>query len=208
MQHQLLEDGGEPAVTEAMAIDAAGEAELVRRLLAREPEAQAEVFARFAPGLFRFCTLHLAGDALTAEELVVETFAAAAHDIGRFDPRRATLTTWLYGIARRRVHQQLRLLRRRKSVPRSAEVPLEQVADAEAGDDPAEMLAAQLDAQRQVRRIAAVLSDLELEMLVLSAVERLSAREIGRIVRRSERAVHSLLHRARRKARERLVQDG
>ncbi len=200
--------GGTRGATEAMAIDATGEAELARRLRLQEPEAQAEVFARFAPGLFRFCTLHLAGDALTAEELVVETFAAAAHDIGRFDPRRATLTTWLYGIARRRVHQHLRLLRRRKSMPPWAEVSLTQISETGTGDDPAEALATQLDAQRQVRRIAAVLSDLEMEILVLSAVERLSAREIGRIVRRSERAVHSILHRARRKARERLVQDG
>jgi RNA polymerase sigma factor (sigma-70 family) len=196
------------AVRETRAIDATDEAALTRRLRAQEPEAYAELFARFAPGLFRFCTLHLAGDALTAEELVVETFAAAAGDIERFDPRRATLTTWLYGIARRRVHQHLRLLRRRKSVPPAAQVPIGQAAEAGTEADPAEALAARLDAQRQVRRIASVLSDLELEVLVLSAVEGLSAREIGRIVRRSERAIHSILHRARRKARERLVQDG
>jgi len=38
-------------------------------------------------------------------------------------------------------------------------------------------------------------------------VEELSAREVGQVIRRSERAVHSILHRARKKARERLVGD-
>jgi len=42
---------------------------------------------------------------------------------------------------------------------------------------------------------------------VLSCVEKLSAREIGQVIGRSERAVHSILHRARTKAREGLVGD-
>jgi DNA-directed RNA polymerase specialized sigma24 family protein len=42
-------------------------------------------------------------------------------------------------------------------------------------------------------------------VLVLSSIEELSVKEIGRVVGRSERAVHSLLHRAKAKARERLA---
>jgi DNA-directed RNA polymerase specialized sigma24 family protein len=46
-----------------------------------------------------------------------------------------------------------------------------------------------------------------MEVLVLQCVDELSVKDISHVVRRSERAVHSLLYRARQKARERLVQD-
>ncbi len=55
--------------------------------------------------------------------------------------------------------------------------------------------------------LVGVLSDLELEALILSGVQELSVREIGQILHRSEAAVHSLLHRAAEKARERWAQD-
>jgi DNA-directed RNA polymerase specialized sigma24 family protein len=56
-------------------------------------------------------------------------------------------------------------------------------------------------------RLRAVLSQAELEVLLLFSVERLPEREIAQVVRRSERAVHSLLLQARRKAREALADD-
>jgi len=57
-------------------------------------------------------------------------------------------------------------------------------------------------------RLRERLSQPELEVLLLFSVERLSEREIAHVVRRSERAVHSLLHQAKRKAREVLSADG
>ena len=65
----------------------------------------------------------------------------------------------------------------------------------------------QADAQRTMARLREILSQTELEVLLLFSVERLSAREIAHVVRRSERAVHSLLRRARAKARETLAAD-
>ncbi len=52
-----------------------------------------------------------------------------------------------------------------------------------------------------------LLSEAEMEALTLHYAHDFSEREISRIVGRSERAVHSLLHRAKQKARERLVRD-
>jgi DNA-directed RNA polymerase specialized sigma24 family protein len=72
----------------------------------------------------------------------------------------------------------------------------------------AEVLSSRITAQRQVAALATVLSSLEFEVLMLSSADELSAPEIGRIVGRSGRAIHSILHRARGKARERLVRDG
>jgi RNA polymerase sigma-70 factor (ECF subfamily) len=180
---------------------------LVRGLREGSPEACAELCRRFGPRLHRFAAARLAGDGETAEELVIQTFADAARNIRRFNPRKSTLSAWLYGILRRQVHGELRRRRRQKSVPASAQVPLETVANTAASDDTSTALAAQLDARRSVAEIAGVLSDVEFEVLVLNCVDELSAREIGQIVGRSERAIHSLLHRARQKARERLTDN-
>ena len=184
------------------------EAALVRRLREGAPEAHAALYDRFAPGLHRFAASRLHGDAQLAEDIVVQTFVDAVRNISRFDPRQSTLAAWLYGIARRQVQMERRRQGRLKSVPAAAQVPVDTVSEVADERDLASDLAARLDAQRQVAALSRVLSDLEMEALVLQCVDRFSAREIGQVVGRSERAVHSLLHRARRKARERLAQDG
>jgi RNA polymerase sigma factor (sigma-70 family) len=114
---------------------------------------------------------------------------------------------WLYGVARRQIHNELRRQRRLKSVPAAAQTPLTNAVELSDGRDVADEVAARLQAQRAVAVLSEVLSDVELEVLVLSSIDELSIREIGLVVGRSERAVHSLLHRARTKARERLADD-
>ena len=114
----------------------------------------------------------------------------------------------VYGIARRRVLLELRKRKRRKSVPREAQVSVDVIGDVGDGVDVAEGVAARLDARRKVDALRGSLTGVDFEVLVLSCVEELSAREVGQVIRRSERAVHSILHRAKKKARERLVGDG
>ncbi len=87
-------------------------------------EAQAELYDRFAPGLYRFAVVRLRGDVQTAEDVVIETLVAAVHDLRRFSPATGSFSAWLYGIARRRLLLELRRQARRKSVPREAQVPL------------------------------------------------------------------------------------
>ena len=71
-----------------------------------------------------------------------------------------------------------------------------------------QLLVQQVMLVEQVALLAEALSPTEFEVLVLNCLSKLSAREIAHVIGRSERAVHSLLHRARMKARERLAQDG
>ena len=183
------------------------DAALVQGLRARAPEACAALYDRFAGGVHRFAVTRLRGEAQLGEDVVVETMAEAVRDIRRFDPQRSSLSAWVYGIARRRVLQELRRQQRRKSVPPWAQVPLETVWEASDGTDLERSVLSRLEAQRGVAALVAVLSHPELEALVLWSVEELSAREIGQVMGRSERAVHSILHRARTKARERLARD-
>ncbi len=109
-------------------------------------------------------------------------------------------------VAARKPSTQVLAVPEQESVPSQAQVSLEEDLRIYASDI-AEQATARLEAQRKVEMIRQVLADIELEVLILSSVQELSVREIGHIVHRSEQAVHSLLHRARQKARERLEQD-
>lgn len=177
---------------------------LAQRLREHPAETCEELYSRFASGMYWFILVQLRGDTETAKDLVVETLADAVRDIGRFDARRATLSAWLHGIARRRVHMELHRRNRHKSVPAALQVSTDVVRESSNGQDIASVTVARVDAQRQVAGLAHVLSDLEMAALVLSYVEEFSVREIGRMIGRSERAVDSILHRAKRKARDKL----
>ncbi len=179
---------------------------LISGLRERSPEAYAALYDRFAPGIHRFAFIRL-GDVQSAEEIVVETMVWVGRDIVHFNPRKSALSSWLYGIARRRVNLEIRKRKRRKSVPESAQVSVESVLDVSDESDIAVNAAERLDARSKVTELRALLSDGEMEVLLLSCVEELSAREVGQAIGRSERAVYSILHRAKKKARERLVGD-
>lgn len=185
----------------------AADAALVKGLRARTPEACAELYDRYSTGIHRFAVTRLGGDVGAAEDVVVETMVWVTRDIMRFDPQRSSLAAWVYGIARRRVLLELRGRKRQKSVPAEAQVSVDGVGDVSDGVDVAEGVISRLAATRKVEALRRMLTAMEFEVLVLSCVEELSAREVGQVVRRSERAVHSILHRARKKARERLVGD-
>jgi RNA polymerase sigma-70 factor, ECF subfamily len=180
---------------------------LCRRLAQGDTAAYEELWGRFAPGLLRFGTARLGGDKELAEDIALQTLAAAVRSLASFNPHRATLAQWLYGIIRRILIAELRKQRRRAEVPKSAEVNLEKVCSVAADGDLASDLAARLEAQRKALLLARHLSEAEMEILLLHYVEEFSLKEIAPIVGRSERAVYSLLHRAKVKARERLAQD-
>ncbi len=182
--------------------------DLLQGLREAAPEAVTLLCERFGPKLNRFAQAWLLGDGPAAEDVTVVALLDAVHNISRFDPRRSSFSTWLFGIARRKVQDELRRRRRRSSVPASSQVSVDTVAETAADEDMAEALSSRITAQQQVAKLAEVLSRLEYEVLVLSAAGELSAPEIGRIVGRSERAIHSILHRARKKARKRLTDHG
>jgi len=180
---------------------------LWRGLLAGTPEAARELCERFGPKLLAFAAGRFADDRQTAEDIMVQSLAKAAANIRLFNPRRSTFAAWLYGIARREIHNELRRRRRMRSVPTAAQIPMSEAVDLPDVPDLAALAVARLDAHRLVLDLASALSEMEFDVLTLSCIDELSVREIGRVVGRSERAVHSLLHRARTKARERLARD-
>jgi len=179
----------------------------VRGLRSADPAAHTELCSRFGRRLHEFAARRLRGDAELAEDIMVATLADAARNIRGYNPRRAPFSGWLFGIAHRHITAELRRQNRRKSVPASAQVPIDARAEQPAADDVAETATERMEARRQVAMLREHLSDIEMEVLILHCVDQLSLREIAQIVRRSERGIKSLLHRARQKARERLGAD-
>ena len=183
------------------------DATLVQGLRQNTPESAQALLEQFGPKLFAFAAAHFPGDRGLAQDLMIQAVADAARNIRWYDARKATLATWLYGVMRGQIRDELRRRKRRKAVPPSAQSSIEMLSDTPDGHDMAADAVERVHAQRQVELLTATLSSLELDVLVLNSLDELSARQIGQIVGRSERAVHSLLHRARMKARERLVRD-
>jgi len=190
-------------LSEAVARDT----DLVPRLREADPAAHGELCDRFGATLHGFAAQRLGGDEELAEDVMVQTLVDTVRNIHQFDPTRGTLAAWMFGIARRKIQDARRRALRRKAVPASARTSLEYAREVASGENLEAGVAAHLDAQRQVTRIAAALSEPEMEVLLLHYVDGFSLGEIGRIVRRSAKAVDSLLHRARSRAREELVKS-
>jgi RNA polymerase sigma-70 factor (ECF subfamily) len=179
--------------------------DLVYRLQRADSAAYAELCDRFGPRLHGFAASRLAGDGEIARDAMVQALVDAVRNIRRFNPRKATFSAWLYGIARRQIGLAQRRQRRKGSVPASAQISIHSLSDLPASENVADDLANRLDAKQQVALLAESLTALELEVLNLHCVEELSMKEIGRVIGRSEAGVESVLYRARQKARERLA---
>jgi RNA polymerase sigma-70 factor (ECF subfamily) len=80
--------------------------ELLRSVAGGDATALARLYERYAGALFGY--LHrLAGDRMTAEEILQDTMLAVWRSAGAFEGR-AKVTTWLFGVARRQAHNRLR----------------------------------------------------------------------------------------------------
>jgi RNA polymerase sigma-70 factor (ECF subfamily) len=138
----------------------------------------------------------LTRDACVAEDVAQEALVRAWKAIGRFDPNRARLTTWLYRIVANlcRDHQ-------RRARPEALPDGFDPV-------DPAAGAEERLAAGQQARAMAAALAELpdrQRAALALVYEEGLSGAEAARALGVSAKAVERLLARGRQFLRTRLV---
>ena len=82
----------------------------MRRTAAGDRDAFEALYRMHHATVYRFARL-MTGSTTTAEDIVQEVFLALMRDASRYDPARASLTTYLYGSARH--HTRRRLLRDR-----------------------------------------------------------------------------------------------
>jgi RNA polymerase sigma-70 factor, ECF subfamily len=155
----------------------------------------ATAFERHAWPLLRYCACRVGPEA--AEDVVAETFLIAHAQRDRYDPGRASMLTWLYGIATNVARRHRRDEARHLTGYASA-------VDALVEESPADRAAERADAHAARARIARALARLpsrQREVILLYAVAELEYAEIAAALDIPLGSVQSALHRARTKLR-------
>jgi hypothetical protein len=80
--------------------------DLMRRTTAGDRDAFATLYQTHHATVYRFARL-MTGSTAIAEDIVQEVFLALMRDASRYDPARASLTTYLYGSARHHTRRRL-----------------------------------------------------------------------------------------------------
>jgi RNA polymerase sigma-70 factor, ECF subfamily len=141
--------------------------------------------------LFRFA-YRLTGSVADAEDVVQACFLELLRPDCSYDPGRAPIRTWLFGVVR---NQSLKRLRQRSVPPfnatHNAPSPEQEILRSEIED--------------VVRRAVLALPEQQREVLVLAHYEQLSLAEISGILEIEISAVKSRLQRARVSLREMLA---
>ncbi|MFI9755981.1 RNA polymerase sigma factor [Streptomyces collinus] len=173
---------------------AGGDAGLIAASL-EDPERFAVLFDRHAPVIHRYVARRLGRDA--ADDVTAETFLTVFRIRARFDPARAGVRPWLFGIAAKQIgryrRQEVRAL---KLLARTGCDP---VADSwtDSADD-------RLVAEAAVRTLAGALARLsagDRHVLLLFAWADLGYQEIAEALDIPVGTVRSRLNRVRRKLR-------
>lgn len=166
------------------------DAELHRAALAGSGEAMAELYRRHGGLVYRF-TLRMSLDAVVAEEITQEVFLVLLSRMDQFDPERGALSTWLCGIARRKLWNHLDRNAAQQTLDEDNGAELECPEDG-----PAELLL-------RGEAVAAVRAGLDKlpaalrEVVILCALEEISYEEAAQVLGLPIGTVRSRLHRAK-----------
>ena len=163
---------------------------LIRQIAAGDRSAVRTLFERHHAKVYRFA-LRIVRDAALAEDTVSETFIDAWQHAGRYEGR-ASVSSWLLGIAR---HRALDAARRRPT--ESLECDAAQNAVDPARDPEAEL--GQKDTGVAMRRALAALSREHAEIIDLVYYQEKSIREIAEILGIPENTVKTRMFYARKR---------
>jgi RNA polymerase sigma-70 factor (ECF subfamily) len=191
---------GQPEANHLLNVsDEPSDPELLRRIASGDRDALAIIFRRHHGRVYRF-SCQMLGSKEAAEDITQDVFVALTKSAGRFDPAVASLSTYLYGIARNLVLQHYKRSRLR------VEVNLDAIgADDEAlatVSDPAESIS-RIDMARQLRLAILRLPVHYREVVVLCELNGLSYEEAASVAGCPVGTIRSRLNRARRMLIER-----
>ena len=170
------------------------DSELVARARGGERDAFALLYRRHQAFVYRFAR-GMTGSSAVAEDVVQDVFLALMRDLDRYDPDRAPLRTYLFGIARNLARFKARGLWRLLS--------LDAASEAAAQDDPAAVLASTEDA-RHLRQCLSALPTKYREVIVLCDLQEVNYADTASMLGTPIGTVRSRLHRGRQLLLERL----
>lgn len=178
-----------------------GFSELIAAARSGDDGAITSLFRAHHPTLLRVLRAEV-GDA--AEDVAQQTWVETIGALERFEGDERGFRALLFTIGRRRIADHRRLQRRRPATP-TAPDQLPTVGDSQArgagGADTA------YESDEAVRRIAAVLTPAQAEVVLLRVVAGLSVDEVAAIVGRSPGAVRVQQHRALRRLADALAEE-
>jgi RNA polymerase sigma-70 factor (ECF subfamily) len=169
--------------------------ELVQRAAAGDRAAFAAIYERHRTVVYRFARLMSGSDA-AAEDVTQEVFVTLIHTLPTYEPQRAGLLTYLYGVARNVTRNRLRRDRRF--------VALETAATAAAPADDPHDAASRAQERVLLRRAILSLPSRYREAVILSDVQGLSYAEAARVLHVPVGTVRSRLSRGRQMLTARL----
>ena len=169
--------------------DDRSDTELVRCAAAGERDAFAAIYERYRTVVYRFARL-MSGSTATAEDVTQEVFVTLIQTLPQYEPQRAGLLTYLYGVTRNVTRNRLRRDRRFVALDTTAE---QKPSDA---DDPC-AAASHSQQLSQLRRIVLALPSRYREVVILCDVHGLSYAETARVLRAPVGTVRSRLNRGR-----------
>jgi RNA polymerase sigma-70 factor, ECF subfamily len=175
-----------------------GDAELVERALGGEREAFEALYRRYQSSVYRFAR-SMTGSPATAEDVTQEVFVALMRDLTRYQPQRAGLSTYLYGVARNVTRARIRCERRFVTLDEMSTEGSEPVGL----EDPSAALARSQDLIRLRKAIVGLPSRYR-EVVILCDLHGLSYAEVAGLIDRPLGTVRSRLHRGRTLLVERL----
>ncbi len=135
-----------------------------------------------------------------AEELVQKTVFDAVRGRNTFDSEKGSPEEWIFGIARNNIRLEIRKRAARPGVDGDISAYLDVMDKRPLPDEVLE----NKETAGIVRTALAQLEDKEQMVLKAMYIEGLSAREIAQRMEVTEKAVHSMLYRARNSLRDRL----
>jgi RNA polymerase sigma-70 factor (ECF subfamily) len=178
------------------------DADLMRRTALGDRDAFALLYRRHHAMLYRFARL-MTGSTCAAEDIVQEVFLVVMRDAGRYDPSRAALPSYLYGVAR---HQTRRRLARDRQFIAFDDCPNE--AAQHVVDDGVEATLERRHALQRLRRAILSLPRRHREVIVLCDLQDVSYHDAAVALGCAIGTIRSRLHRARHLLERKMAGDG
>lgn len=180
--------------------------EAVRAMGSGNHDAAKRIYDRHSDGVYRFIYRRIGERPEDAEELTLDTFLSAIELAPKFDGR-SSVFGWLCGIAKVRMidHHRRQNAAKRASIRDHLSLSDERLAEIHADPDGPQQWFERMSARELLDLALKGLTDDELEVVTLRLVEGHSSKESAALTGRSERAVESILLRARAKLRKGLV---
>lgn len=169
--------------------------QVLQRIAAGDRQALAELYARYRQPLFGYLA-QLTPDRGLAEELLQDTLVAVWKSADRYEGR-SSVTTWLFGVARRQAHNTLR----QKGLPLADAAALETLP---ARDPEPESAALAGAAREELAAAFGRLAPVHREVLTLAFLHELAYAEIAHVLGVPLGTVKSRLSLAKRALRAQL----